>query len=160
MLARLFAPRDGASLHALVRAAVGTGAVPPDLLEYLEATLSLPELTLRDVMVPRVDVVAAICRAAPPGKQLGRWQHTATHAHRCTVIARIGRSAFCTRWTFFASWQRGPRHRAVCQGQASWHVRRCLCPTPCRYSRRWGRFVVKPPTSRSSWTSAAGLPVS
>jgi len=92
MLARLFPPRDGASLHALVRAAVGTGAVPPDLLEYLEATLSLPELTLRDVMVPRVDVVAVSenCSAREAARQMAAHGHTRAPVYRDSPDRPIG----------------------------------------------------------------------
>ena len=92
MLARLFPPRDGASLHALVRAAVGTGAVPPDLLEYLEATLSLPELTLRDVMVPRVDVVAVSenCSAREAARQMAACGHTRAPVYRDSPDRPIG----------------------------------------------------------------------
>src|ERR1700730_6848428 len=51
-------PRDRAALLAVLQAAIRAGAVPRDVGNWLKATLELPDLRLRNAMVPRVDVVA------------------------------------------------------------------------------------------------------
>jgi Mg2+/Co2+ transporter CorC/osmotically-inducible protein OsmY len=57
-LGLLFPPRDSREVAALVHAAIRAGALPRQVSECLKAALQLPQLRLRDVMVPRVDVVA------------------------------------------------------------------------------------------------------
>src|ERR1700681_482843 len=51
-------PPDRAALLAVLQAAIRAGAVPHDVGNWLKATLELPDLRLRNAMVPRVDVVA------------------------------------------------------------------------------------------------------
>src|ERR1700694_6236401 len=51
-------PRDRAAILAVLQAAIRAGAVPRDVGNWLKATLELPDLRLRNAMVPRVDVVA------------------------------------------------------------------------------------------------------
>src|SRR6202158_4101263 len=51
-------PRDRAALLAVLQAAIRAGAVSRDVGNWLKAPLELPDLRLRNAMVPRVDVVA------------------------------------------------------------------------------------------------------
>jgi CBS domain containing-hemolysin-like protein len=56
----------------MVHAAIRRGVVQRDLGEYLQAALELPELRLRNAMVPRVDVVAVPddCSAADAARRM------------------------------------------------------------------------------------------
>src|ERR1700681_1217998 len=51
-------PRDRAALLAVSEPAIRAGAVSRDVGNWLKATLELPDLRLRNAMVPRVDAVA------------------------------------------------------------------------------------------------------
>jgi CBS domain containing-hemolysin-like protein len=57
-LATVSPPRDRADLLVVLQAGIRAGAVPRELGAWLTATLELPDLRLRNAMVPRVDVVA------------------------------------------------------------------------------------------------------
>jgi len=64
------APETGASREEELRAIIGldspTGMVDPDEREMIDAALRLEELTAREVMVPRVDIVAVQQEIAIP----------------------------------------------------------------------------------------------
>lgn len=57
-LAAFSPPRDRGVLRSLVRSAIRAGTLSADLGTLLESALDLPDLHVRDAMVPRVDVVA------------------------------------------------------------------------------------------------------
>src|SRR6185437_13489471 len=72
LIAELFPPRDRASLLLMVHAAIREGVIERALGDYLQAGLDLPELRLRNAMVPRVDVVAVPddCSAADAARRM------------------------------------------------------------------------------------------
>ena len=57
-LATISPPRDRGALLVVLQAAARAGVVPRDLGNWLKAIVELPDLRLRNAMVPRVDVVA------------------------------------------------------------------------------------------------------
>ena len=69
-LATISPPRDRGALLVVLQAAVRAGGIPRDLGNLLKATLELPDLRLRNAMVPRVDVVAIPEESSSP-TQLG-----------------------------------------------------------------------------------------
>ncbi len=57
-LATISPPRDRGALLVVLEAAARAGVIPRDLGNWLKAIVELPDLRLRNAMVPRVDVVA------------------------------------------------------------------------------------------------------
>jgi Mg2+/Co2+ transporter CorC/osmotically-inducible protein OsmY len=77
---------------ALLRAAVRTGVVSGELAEYLIAGLEMPELQLRDAMVPRVDVIAVVedTAAADAARTMGEHGRKRVPVYRATIDQPIG----------------------------------------------------------------------
>ena len=73
-LAAFSPPRDRGVLGSLVRSATRAGALPADLARLLQSALELPDLRVRDAMVPRVDVVAVpeSCELAESARQMAQ----------------------------------------------------------------------------------------
>jgi Mg2+/Co2+ transporter CorC/osmotically-inducible protein OsmY len=86
-LARLFPP-DLSSVRALVSAA----RAPRPLDEYLKAVLGLADLRLREIMVPRVDVVVISANASvvETARELAECGHTRAPVYRETFDHPIG----------------------------------------------------------------------
>jgi Mg2+/Co2+ transporter CorC len=91
-LAALSPPPDRGSLRLLVRAAAQRGAVPRELARWLAATLELPDLTVRDAMVPRVDVIAVpeTAELAEAARQMAQHGCKRLPVYRGTIDNPIG----------------------------------------------------------------------
>jgi magnesium and cobalt transporter len=85
-------PRDRTSLAMLVRAAVRRGALPRDVGECVIAALDLPDLQLRHVMVPRVDVVAVAenCPAVEAAQRMAEQGRKRLPVYRESIDEPVG----------------------------------------------------------------------
>src|SRR5438132_2782978 len=92
MLVQLQPPADAATVNVVLRAAVRAGAIPRPVGEYAQAALHLPALRLRDVMVPRVDVVAIPqdCSAVDAVHQMAESGRKRLPVYRGTIDHPIG----------------------------------------------------------------------
>jgi Mg2+/Co2+ transporter CorC/osmotically-inducible protein OsmY len=92
VVAELFPPRDRASLLLVLHAAIRAGVVSRDLGEYLKAALDLPELRLRNAMVPRVDVIAVPddCPTADVAKRMAEHGRKRLPVYHGTIDAPLG----------------------------------------------------------------------
>jgi Mg2+/Co2+ transporter CorC/osmotically-inducible protein OsmY len=92
MLVQLQPPADAATVNVVLRAAVRAGAIPRPVGEYAQAALHLPALRLRDVMVPRVDVVAIPqdCSAVDAAHQMAESGRKRLPVYRGTIDHPVG----------------------------------------------------------------------
>jgi CBS domain containing-hemolysin-like protein len=90
LIAELFPPRDRASLLLMLHAAARAGVVQRDLAEYMQAALELPELRLRNAMVPRVVAVPDYCSAADAAQRMAESGRKRLPVYNATIDQPVG----------------------------------------------------------------------
>jgi Mg2+/Co2+ transporter CorC/osmotically-inducible protein OsmY len=84
--------RTRARLTSQLRAATRDGTIPRQLAEWLIAALDVPDLRLRNAMVPRVDVMAVAddCPAADAARQMAEQGRTRLPVYHGSIDQPVG----------------------------------------------------------------------
>ena len=146
-------------LLSMVDEATELDVLEQDDRELIHSIFELSDTVVREVMVPRTDMVTIDADATARTRRCGSSSAAASPGCRCVARTPTRSSACCTCATSRALELRAATGRRRAQpAEPSSRGRRCSCPTRRRPTTRCGRCSSSRTTSRWSSTSTAASP--